>query len=241
MSPSLAQLNPDFLVYAGFLGVFLGCASLILFAYRRIQRVIQPSSKKGRRFELLPSLRSLLLIIVWTSLFGMALLLGALMRSYHAFTREEPVAEISTHPLHGRNEALVSFSFARSGQTRYLFVKGDQWMIEGDILKWDNWLNMLGLHTRYRLTRLQGRYSVSEEERVGPRTIYPLGEKEDHPLWRYLYLNGSRLPFISSVYGNAVFQSLKREKIYAIFVSSSGFLVREKQPAPERRRHELAS
>ena len=55
-------------------------------------------------------------------------------------------------------------------------------MIEGDIIKWKNWLNFLGLHTRYRLTRLQGRYSSVEAEVHQPHTIHSLSEREGDPL-----------------------------------------------------------
>ena len=101
-------------------------------------------------------------------------------------------------------------------------------MIEGDILKWENWLNFLGLHTRYRLTRLTGHYVAIASEINEPRTVYSLADDEDHPLWRYLYQYGHQLPFVSSVYGNAVFQAAGGDNRYAIYVGTSGFIVRQK-------------
>jgi hypothetical protein len=106
-------------------------------------------------------------------------------------------------------------------------VRGDQWMIEGDILKWDHWLNFLGLKTRYRLTRLRGRYLETEMEIRHRPTVYSLVKEENHPLWRYLYLYGHQLPFVSTVYGNAAFQTSTENKRYFLYAGTSGFLVRE--------------
>jgi hypothetical protein len=100
-------------------------------------------------------------------------------------------------------------------------------MIEGDILKWDNWLNFLGLRTRYRLTRLQGRYIRTQEELQEPRSVYSLTDEESHPSWKYLYQLGHRLPLVSTVYGSAVFQLSGDKKRYTVYVGTSGFTVRE--------------
>ncbi len=103
-------------------------------------------------------------------------------------------------------------------------------MLEGDILKWDSFLNFLGLHTRYRLTRLRGRYLKTDEEIHKQATVYSLVPDENHPLWQYLYKFGQKLPLVNSVYGNAVFQTADMEKHFHIFVSTSGFLAREVMP-----------
>jgi len=103
-------------------------------------------------------------------------------------------------------------------------------MLEGDILKWDNWLNFLGLHTRYRLTRLRGRYIQVEDEKKKETTLFSLVGDENHPLWRYLYKQSYRLPFVSTVYGNASYQASGKDKHFSIYVSTSGFVVREKPP-----------
>ena len=229
---SITQFDPNYLVYAGAIGILLGIFFFMFFLYRRIRRITRIlSGKKTVPTGLLASLRNFILIIIWTSSFGMLLFLGFFLRAYHAFTYEEPVGEIITHPLEGPKTsriALVQFSPAQLPRIRHVFVKGDQWMIEGDILKWDSWLNFLGLHTRYRLTRLRGRYISTEAEVREPHTIYSLVDDEDHPLWRYLYQYGHRLPFVSTVYGNATFQSTRENKRYLIYVGTSGFMVRER-------------
>ena len=59
-------------------------------------------------------------------------------------------------------------------------------------------------------------------------TAYSLVKEEDHPFWRYLYQYGYKLPMVSTVYGNAVFQTAGKNKHFLIYVSPSGFVAREK-------------
>jgi hypothetical protein len=68
---------------------------------------------------------------------------------------------------------------------------------------------------------------MSEEERARPPSIYSLVEKEDHPLWRWLYRHGSSLPLVSTVYGNAVYQMADREQRFMVYVGTSGFIIRQ--------------
>jgi amino acid transporter len=227
----ITALNPDYIVYAGAAGVLLGFVFLIYFLYRRIRWLLR---RESRRKTFLPgvlaSLRNAVLILVWVSFFGMILFLGAFLRAYSAFTYEEPVAEILTEALDVPKTTriwLVQYLPSQRVSTRQFLVRGDQWMIEGDILKWDNWLNFVGLKTRYRLTRLRGRYVDTEMEIRQKPTIYSLVREENHPLWRYLYLYGQELPLVSTVYGNAAFQASTENKRYFLYVATSGFLVRE--------------
>ena len=91
----------------------------------------------------------------------------------------------------------------------------------------EDWLKFLGLGTRYRLTRIRGRYVTTSAEILEKQTVYSLVEDEDHPLWRYLYKYGHSFPFVSTVYGNAAFQNADQGRRYLLSVGSSGFVVRE--------------
>lgn len=232
MHIQIIQNDLNYLIYIGALGILVGLLFFMFFSYRRIRWILHRirSKQKAPSPKVLASLRNLVLITLWVSVFGMVLFFGFFLLSYHAFTYEKPVAEIIIRSLDKPGISQVSlaqFFPADSKTTRYFFIRGDQWMIEGDILKWDSWLNFLGLRTRYRLTRLRGHYLSTEEEISRSHTIYSLVEHEKHPVWRYLYQYGHRLPFVSTVYGNAAFQALGKDKRYLIYVSTSGFVVRE--------------
>jgi hypothetical protein len=219
------------MLYIGAIGVLIGILLLLYYLVRRINWFIRAfSGKKAARPKLLASLRNLITLFLWIAIFGMIMFFGFFLRAYYAFTLEEPVAEVIVQPV-GEDETsrvtLIQNVPEDSQITRQFLIKGDQWVLEGDILKWDDWLNFMGLHTRYRLTRIRGRYLRTADEMKEQPTIYSLVENENHPLWRYLYDYGPDLPMVSTVYGNAVFQTSGKEKRFKIFVGLSGFVVRE--------------
>jgi hypothetical protein len=219
------------MLYIGAIGVLIGILLLLYYLVRRINWFIRAfSGKKAARPKLLASLRNLITLFLWIAVFGMIMFFGFFLRAYYAFTLEEPVAEVMVQPV-GENETsrvtLIQYVPSDSQVTRQFLIKGDQWVLEGDILKWDDWLNFMGFHTRYRLTRIRGRYLRTTDEMKEQPTIYSLVENENHPLWRYLYNYGPDLPMVSTVYGNAVFQTSGKEKRFKIFVGLSGFVVRE--------------
>jgi hypothetical protein len=225
-------MSPDLIIFIGAVGILLGFIFLIVFIYRRIRWLMRAIGRKiNTRPRYLASLRNLILILLWTAILGVVFFVGLFTRAYFAFTYEKPVAEIMTEATQEPNANLVTLfqSLPKEPQMgKEFLIKGNQWMLEGDILKWDNWLSFLGLKTRYRLTRLRGRYVQVEEEIQQEGTIYSLVEEEDHPLWRYLYKYGHTLPLVSTVYGNAVFQTAGKDRHFLIYVSPSGFVVREK-------------
>jgi hypothetical protein len=221
----------DVVILAGAAGILIGFVFLLAFLWRRILFVAR---KLGRKPASVPkpleSLRNLLLIFLWTSVCGMLLFAGFFFRAYRAFTLEEPVAKIIIeHPDKGETTSITIIQDEEKGEPRIrrFDVAGDQWVLEGDILKWRNWLNFLGLHTRYRLTRLRSRYLEASDEITKPSSVHPLVENENHPFWKFLYKYGPRLPMVSTVYGNAVFQASGEDAIYRIYVGTSGFIARK--------------
>ncbi len=225
-------MNPDLIIFIGAAGILLGFIFLIVFIYRRIRWLTRAIRRKpNSRPRYLAGLRNLILIFLWTAILGVVFFVGLFTRAYFAFTYEKPVAEIMTEATQEPDANLVTLFQTlpeESQMGKEFLIKGDQWMLEGDILKWDNWLSFLGLKTRYRLTRLRGRYVRVEDEIQQEGTVYSLVEEEDHPLWRYLYKYGHTLPLVSTVYGNAVFQTARINKHFLIYISPSGFVVREK-------------
>jgi hypothetical protein len=230
---SIGQVNPDIFLFGGVIGLFLGILFFLFFIYRRIRWIFTLFSKQRTiSFKLLASLRNLILISLWTAVFGMILFLGFFLRSYYVFTLEKPVAEIMVEKTEQPNRSLVTLHqnvTPDSQVVQKFMINGDQWMLEGDIIKWDSWLNFVGIHTRYRLTRIRGRYLQIEEEVEKTPSIFSLTEKESIPLWEYFYEYGHHFPFVSTVYGNAAFQTAKENKKFLIYISTSGFVIREQK------------
>ena len=122
---------------------------------------------------------------------------------------------------------LVTFEPPTVGYLSYHRLRGQQWAIEGHILKWNDWLNFIGLHTMYKLTRVRGRYLRAEDESRTPATASSLVEQEEDPRWRWLYEYGAQLPFVTAVYGNTVFTSPSETKTFEIYVTPFGFMIEE--------------
>jgi hypothetical protein len=213
------------------MGILLGLVLLLVFFYRRLRFIARRISKKPASIPgPIASFRNLLLILLWTVVFGVVFFAGFFFQAYYAFNREEPVAKVTITPFPKEQKNLVRLELygpKNSHEIRQFEVRGDQWMLEGDILKWNKWINFLGIHTRYRLTRLRGRYILTSDELTKPAEIYSLVEIEDHPIWGYLYRHGASLPFVSTVYGNAVFQNSEEASTFLVYTTTSGFMTRK--------------
>lgn len=236
----LDHLDPQTIIGCSLAGLLLGGIILVVFLYRRLLWYLRRLTKTTRKPPgIITGLRNLLSILLLIAVSGMLFFLGLFFQAYHRFNFEKPVAEIVTRPMgsiavKSAPVTQVRFHPLQNGRDRYFFVNGDQWMIEGDILKWRPWLTLLGLDTRYRLTRITGRYLDINAERSLPRSILSLRdtsptETEYHPLWRWLYRSGHKLPLVDTVYGNAAYQDLTESSHYLVFVGSSGFIVRKKE------------
>ena len=230
-------MTAELFVYIGFMGVLLGILATFFVLYRRFRWLLRTiQGKKLTSPKLFKGIRNLVILLFWISIFSILMFAGFFARAYHAFTWEKPVAEISIEPV-GQDQTsrvtLIQYISPDSQTVHQFLIRGDQWMLEGDILKWDNWLNFLGWQTRYRLTRIRGRFIDTEEEINQPPTIYSLVENEKDPLWRFLYDTGPHLPFVDTVYGNAVFQTSDARKVFLVQVSTSGFTAREVQEKPQ--------
>ena len=169
----------------------------------------------------------------WIAVSAAVLFLAAFIQSYRNFTKEELVAEVRCVPVQGDSAVtmhleLIPVSAGQRLSPRVFLLNGDQWALEGDILKWDDWLNFAGIHTMYKLTRVRGRYVDFEDEMNQKRSVFSLVEREDDPRWRWLYKYGHRLRFVDAVYGNTVYTYPLQDNAFEVYVSTSGFTVKIK-------------
>ena len=218
------------MILTGTLGILLGLVFLSIFAVRRLKFMAKRLAKKPASVTgPVASTRNFLLILLWAAGFCAVFFAGFFFQAYHAFTREEPVAQVTITPLLQEQKTLITFEVFghdHDDAVQQYRVSGDQWVLEGDILKWKDWVNFLGLHARYRLTRLWGRYILTSDAKLKPSSIYSLVEMEDHPVWDFLYRHGSSFPLVDTVYGSAVFQGSDEPSTFRVYVTTSGFLTR---------------
>jgi len=146
------------------------------------------------------------------------------LRSYQRLTDEQPGGELQFSRIgpHQYNGALTY----PSGQVAIFFLRGDEWLVDARLIKWKPIANLLGFDTVYRLERISGRYSSTEDEKTQPRTVYDLNPPGQLNLWELIHDYHNRLPWFDAMYGSATFLPMADGALYDIKVSQSGLIAR---------------
>ena len=217
---------------------FAGGGFLLYRLFRRIYlaKVRRADDKKQIRMVSLPNaviwgLMSLLLMTMGLAVFGFTMAL----RAYHIFTKEELVAIVKCVPAEEEKSLVLEYTEVvnskRTPPKQYI-LKGDQWMIDGDILKWDSWVNFLGIHTCYKTTRISSRYIDVKDEMSQPRIAYELNGGTDF-LWKMLYRDGQGFPFVEAAYGSATYQFPDEDAVFGVYVTTSGYMTKRMPQSAE--------
>ena len=158
------------------------------------------------------------------------ILFVAASRSYHTFTKQELVGLVRCEKVKSDTAdfKLIFIPVLKNEEKKQetFLIRGKQWAIGGHIIKWSNTLNLLGLHSMYKLTRIEGKYISVYDEKTNQATIFSLTENENDPLWKILYKYGHRVPFIQSVYGSTVFTYPSFSGEFRVFGTTSGFTIK---------------
>lgn len=234
MSIFSPPFSGSILIYSALGLLIIAMALLMAFIAKRVHRIVRRLRRQPvKRLGIIASTLRLLLILLLTSASFALLFLGAFIQSYTAFTHREFAATVHCTPVPGTEDTMILELVTRESPTvahsRRYKLRGQQWTVEGHILKWDDWLNFLGLKTMYKLTRVRGRYLRADDEMKKPATVYSLVSNEEDPRWNWLYEYGARLPFVEAVYGNTVFTFPSETKSFAIYVTTSGFMITEEE------------
>ena len=80
-------------------------------------------------------------------------------------------------------------------------VNGDEWLISGDIIQFPGWMNILGFHSGYKLTRLEGLYSDPNLESNEKHTVLVLNGGDDS-FFETAYHGGWSSFFVNAAYQN---------------------------------------
>jgi hypothetical protein len=214
------------LIIIGIVGLWLFItAALSLIRGHEIHERKEEEAKAGygfvrrrfqRRLRWGRGLGGILMIAIAVSL----LWLTFLVQSYLGLTGEIKVAQIraatfANAPHQMTVELILYDDNGNVASDNHYLMQGDEWMVQGDIVKFPTWANILGLHTGYKLTRFEGRYDSIAMERSAPHFAMELNGGDDgffqavntHPTW-YGWL-------AEASYGNAVFQGAGNYNVFA--------------------------
>ena len=177
-----------------------------------------------RRFRVTRGLSGRVLLAVAVSL----LWLTFLVQSYLGLTGEIKVAHIRATPIanaaHQMSvEVMLYDGNGHVASDNTYLLQGDEWMVQGDIIKFPSWLTVVGFHAGYKLTRLEGRYDDITLENVARHTAVPLNGGDDNFFQTTYTPRQWFAPFVDAGYGNAVFQ---RPGSFDVFATQDALIAR---------------
>ncbi len=199
------------------IGLFLGLLALVAI----VTGIVQTS--RGDRAHPRRILLGVIVLLVGLVVLGFA----GWEQTYRALTRNEWVATIKAVPLAGTTQTMiVTYTPIHDGQVsgkaQTYRVSGDEWSLGGDIIKWQDYMNVLGVQTGYRITRLMGYYDSAHDEVTKPRTAYDLAGGSDG-VYTFLQQHRGLIPFVRATYGNDVRTGPDPSASYKVYVSTSGY------------------
>lgn len=195
---------------------------LVLIAFLAICALLQ----SFKRFSFANCFLPLVVSVV-----ALALLYATLaIQAYASLSSDVLVAHVhetafsnSTGPAMSVELVLYDTS-GRATSDKTYEVLGNEWTLQGDIVKVSSVLNLAGLHSGYKLTRLEGRFDDPSLERHAAHTVVELGGGDDGFFQVSHSLNSLIAPFIDAEYGNGV---IAGPGSFNVYVSQTGLWAKE--------------
>ena len=163
---------------------------------------------KPSKFKVTRGLSGLVLLAVAVSLLWVMILVLSSLGLTGKITGEHIQAIPVTNILHQMSVQVMLYdgNGQITSENTYL-LQGDEWMMQGDIIKFPAWLNVIGFHAGYKLTRLEGRFDDIALENSARHTAIALNGGDD-TFFQTTYMHKQWFaPFVDAAYGNAVFQA----------------------------------
>jgi hypothetical protein len=178
---------------------------------------------RGRGLHLLRMGGGLVLLLIGLVAFAVA----GWAQTYRALTKEELVAYIRAVPVAGQSQTMrVNYTPVQGGTlgvTQTYIVHGDQWELGGDVIKWQDYVNILGVHTGYRITRLDGYYNDKNDYYDHkPLTFIDLAGHAN-TVEQFAHDHPNLMPFVRAIYHNATAAPPDPNATYRVYLSTSGY------------------
>ncbi|MFD4431865.1 hypothetical protein [Nocardia sp. NPDC058497] len=188
--------------------VTFGLAQVVLLALIALALALLVSAalaarhRRGPKAVLTRGAPALALLLVATLLLWIA----TLLQTYLGLTGEITAAHVIAKPVAGQSDQLdlelTVFDDEGAVDTRTThIVEGNLWVLQANIVELHPWVNALGFHSGYKLTRLYGQRldgkHTTQDHIMLNGTDQDFFEDMNEGTW---YTS----PFIKSAYGNAV-------------------------------------
>ena len=169
------------------------------------------------------------------------------LQTYKAFTKERLVAEISVTEQKNENgqetfelnykavneESALLKIFKKESEEKDRFgedvsytLKGNQFEIGGEVIKFNNWTTFLGFETIYKVSRLESDYEDAADAQSRERTVIELNGGTDS-YWKTLEKNQENLSsLVDTVYGSYAGKFVQDENMtYGLYITEDGFIL----------------
>jgi amino acid transporter len=212
-----------------FISAVIGLRLLILFIVRIFSKkkdIEEREDKKWRRYRLFRWLRGIIGIVLLV--FGVFFLEMTLVpQDYLELTGHVLVAHVRATQVKDagsvpqmRVDLILYDQNGNKTSDKVYVLGGDKVFIQGDMLEFPEWMNILGIHSGYKLTALEGRYSDPNLEK--------------HALHTVEILNGGADPFFESAYSKgwaSLFVTAARKNGSAVPANGAGYNICASQNA----------
>ncbi|MRR09696.1 hypothetical protein EG831_06425 [bacterium] len=175
--------------------------------------------KVKRRIRLGGLFNSGIAAVVLAALAAAFIFLSLFARTYNIMSRDTRIGTVSA--VSNGTIMYLHYVDEANRRTHGFQLSGDQWMIEGYILRWKPFLRFLGARPYYRVTRFSGRWESPYSTTV---TNHQIWTEPGH--WRWLLRHGQKFPLIDAVQGIAAFQ-YPDSGAYGVYVSDAGFVLKK--------------
>jgi hypothetical protein len=169
---------------------------------------------------------------VFIAIAGLVSLLGLNIQTYARLTYERPVATIDVRQdgpqLYTATLTQPPNDADADGSTKEYQLHGDEWRIEARVLKWKPWANVLGLDSQYRLDRLSGRYTDTQQELSAERSAYDIRPERSTgiDLWSAARKASEYAPVVDTLYGSGAYMPMANGARYEVRITQNGLIAR---------------
>ena len=153
--------------------------------------------------------------------------------SYTRLTAERPLAKIVFYQSAPQQFTARLTTFDKDNDeagaeptSQQFLLKGDEWRLEGKMIKWQGYGSLLGLDTLFKFDRLSGRYQDPAKERDAVRTLYQLSAQPGLDLWKRAQEIPFMIHFIDARYGTGTYLPMRDKAEYIISVGQTGLIAR---------------
>ena len=171
---------------------------------------------------------SLWLVVLFAAL--SVVLLTATVYTYDRLSAETLIAELRFDAT-GERQYVASLKTGGGCDERTYTVRGDQWRVDAEFLKWKYWALLLGLDSQYRLDRLEGRYRTAAEQNSQPNVAHDLSERTAVNLVALAESLGSWNFLLDATYGSSTYQDIDVGNVYYVYRTQTGIITRQ-EPRP---------